>query len=71
MATLYDGQQNGDLPMVKFLVEQGADIYYLDNLVFQWAKHNEQQHIVEYLIKQGPPFYSRKLQQAKIININI
>ncbi len=48
---------NGYLNIVKFLVENGADVTARDNLSLQYASLNEYLDVVQYLLLSGaiPP----------------
>ena len=45
--------ENGHLPVVKYLVELGADIHYFDNYAVRWASRYGHLEIVKHLVEHG------------------
>ena len=45
--------ESGYLEVVKYLLEQGADLHAQNDWAFQWAARNGRLEVVEYLVKHG------------------
>ena len=52
-SALKSASEHGNLEVVKYLVEQGADIHEEDDMVLQLASENGHRKVVEYLIEKG------------------
>ena len=44
---------NRNLPLMKYLVEQGANIHYNNDEALRWASNNGYLEVVKYLVEQG------------------
>mgnify|MGYP001488287325 CR=1 FL=1 len=50
---LLKSSEQGHLSVVKFLLENGADIHFHDNMALQWACLNDYPEIIKFLIESG------------------
>jgi len=49
---------NGHLEVVKFLIEQGADIHADDDASLRWASYYGHLPVVQYLVEQGADIHA-------------
>ena len=53
---------NGHLPVVEFLLFQGADIHAQDDQAFIYAAYNGSVPVVEFLLNQGANIHAQNDQ---------
>ena len=56
---LIEAAQNGDLEIVKYLVNQGVNIHANDDEALRDASYNGQLEVVKYLVEQGADIHAK------------
>ena len=62
--------ENGHLEVVKYLVEQGADICVDSDQALRWASRNGYLKVVKYLVEQGANIHARSEEALVFANMN-
>jgi ankyrin repeat protein len=69
-SALFKASADGDLDLVKFFIDRGANIHYANDYALVYASSNGHLEVVKYLIGKGADIHARNDYALRLASLN-